>query len=676
MSSINIAFKNIKRSFKDFTIYFLTLTFAIALIYSFNAILTFTQNLPKMFILEGVDTGLKSIILVLSLFMSLLFGLMVIFANRFLIKRRFKELGIYMVLGMKRKKIAFILGAETFFMGLLSLIAGITLGVFLSQFIGIIIYKTLGADPSQMNFTFSKDGAVISIIAFSVTFLLVGLLNILMVSRLKVLNLVNYEKVNEKVRKPSILTAILGILSIVILIYAYNLIIKSKFNPNNGNDFYYAIILGLIGNFLFFNVFTSTVLTLVKKIKGLYYKQISPFTIRQIDSKVRTNSNYMAVIALTMMISFGAITAGYSIIDTIKDTIKGLHYKEFSLQIFNHGEKEDFKEEIANKIKEDLKDKIKNVVIYSYYNDYNYNLDNANSKELFDFYKLKRGIRMSIIDVKDVKPESYINNVLQSSDKTPLKAGETILISRDKEYIESLKKKLETKELKIILFEKEHIIKDIVYSEIMDDIYGGSITIGALINNKDGMAKMYSSTNIFGELTVNNEKTKREIYDYIENIIDSKLFKGTYISNNSEYVLELEIRTITLYMMFITGFIGLAFLISALAIMSLRELGDVQDSIGKYNVLRRLGASPRMINKSILTQISMTFIIPLIVGLIHALVGIYAAIPVINLFGNFNFTKSVPVPILTIVVIYLIYMLLTYSGSNRIIKEKSGYLKK
>ena len=133
-----LAFKNVRKSFQDYTIYFLTLTFAVCLFYVFNSVQSQKAMLEISASTETMMQMLETLIAFFSIFVAVVLGFLIVYANNFLVKRRKKELGLYQMLGMNRRSVSLLLMLETVFVGIIALAAGLILGVFASQGMSIV----------------------------------------------------------------------------------------------------------------------------------------------------------------------------------------------------------------------------------------------------------------------------------------------------------------------------------------------------------------------------------------------------------------------------------------------------------------------------------------------------------------------------------------------------------
>lgn len=247
-----LAFKNVKKSLSDYVIYFLTLSFGVCLFYVFNAvesqqtILLLSEQQHAM-----LQTG-TAMLGYLSVFISFVLAGLILYANNFLIKRRKRELGLYMTLGMDRGKISRILTAETFVIGLFSLGVGLLIGVAASQGMSVLTAKLMNVPMKYFAFTFSKDSLLKTILYFGVIFLVVMLFNIRTISKYKLIDLIHGGRKNETLRINKLwVCVVVFLLSLACLGTAYYLIIDNGMFMLD-NQFYASLILGTIGTVLFF----------------------------------------------------------------------------------------------------------------------------------------------------------------------------------------------------------------------------------------------------------------------------------------------------------------------------------------------------------------------------------------------------------------------------------------
>ena len=317
-----IAIKNVKKSFKDYTIYFLTLTLAVCIFYSFNSIesqkaLTEMSSSGKEY-----TEMLTTMISYMSVFVAVILGGLILYANNFLIKKRNKELGIYMTLGMGKTKISKILIYETIIVGIVSLVSGLILGLIVSQGLSILVSKLFDIAMSEYEFVISLSSMVKTIGYFAVMFLLVMVFNTYVISKYKIIDLLTIGRKTEEIKfKNPFVYLVTFILCAISLVSAYTLVLDVGLDPDDP-AFILAIVLGVIGTVLFFYSLSGFVLFIVKKNKKVYFKGLNIFVVKQINSKVNTNFVSMSVICLMLFLTIGILSTGFSFKSAIEAGLK------------------------------------------------------------------------------------------------------------------------------------------------------------------------------------------------------------------------------------------------------------------------------------------------------------------------------------------------------------------
>ncbi|MFS0781160.1 FtsX-like permease family protein [Bacillus sp. 1P06AnD] len=308
-----LAFRNVKRSISDYLIYFLTLTFAVCIFYSFNSI---SAQKAMADLSENKTQTVDSLMLLLSyvsVFVSVVLGFLILYANNFLVKRRKKELGLYMTLGMGKYKISRILVSETVFVGILSLAAGLGAGIIASQGLSFLTAKMFEVDVTKYQFAISKEALGKTILYFGIIYVMVMLFNTITITRYKLIDLLTASRKNEslKVRKTWV-SVLLFILSLALLATSYQQIMKNGLF-SGGNTVLVCVLLGVAGTFLFFMSLSGFALNLIKRNKKMYYSNINMFILRQINSKVNTTFLSMSVICIMLFFTIGVLSTGFSI---------------------------------------------------------------------------------------------------------------------------------------------------------------------------------------------------------------------------------------------------------------------------------------------------------------------------------------------------------------------------
>ena len=377
-----MAFNNVKKSFKDYTVYFLTLTFAVCIFYSFNSI-------NSQSILSELNEGqaqyidmLNQMMSILSVGVSVILGALIIYATNFLIKRRKKEFGLYMILGMKKRSMSTILFLETFYIGIISLVAGLVLGLILAQILSIFTAKLFVLEMTKYSFSISYQAIVKTAIYFAIMYFVVMVFNVICVSRYKLIELLSAGRKNEKIKVKNIyVSSFILILSIIILGFSYHFIGISSLDFTKV-EFKYSIILGIIGTLLFFYGISSVLFYMVSKKSSIYYNKLNSFSIRQISSKFNTNFISMTVICLMLLVTIGSLACGLAVKDSMESTLKKSTQFDASISYYSIDEDAVDKNpmEAMESLGYDINDKCNSMIVRTYYS------KNTNVKELLSKY--------------------------------------------------------------------------------------------------------------------------------------------------------------------------------------------------------------------------------------------------------------------------------------------------
>ena len=309
-----LSIRNMKKSFKDYAIYFLTLVLGVAIFYMFNsldsqqAMLEVSQSTRSMIQLMVQMIGM------ISVFIAIVLGFLIVYANNFLINRRKREFGIYMTLGMGRRQISTIILFETILVGILSLVVGIFIGVFASQFMSILVAKLFEADMTEFTFVFSKDACIKTCIYFAVMYLAVIIFNTLTISRYKLINLLTAVRKNEKVKmKNPIISILVFLASSILLGYAYYLVTGGVYELQTTNELLKPILMGIVGTIGIFWSLSGFILRIIQTRKNIYLKGTNMFVLRQLHNKINTNIASMSIICLMLFMTISALSSSLSI---------------------------------------------------------------------------------------------------------------------------------------------------------------------------------------------------------------------------------------------------------------------------------------------------------------------------------------------------------------------------
>lgn len=658
-----IAFKNVKKSFKDYTIYFFTLMLAVCIFYTFNSIESQKAMSEITSSGESYVDILSKVISYVSVFIAFILGSLILYANNFLVKKRNKELGIYMTLGMSKNKISKILILETIIVGILSLISGLILGLIFSQGLSILVVKLFGLKMSTYSFVISGKAMIKTVLYFGIIFLLVMIFNSFVISKYKIIDLLTVGRKTEEVKfKSNIVYLITFILCVISLVTAYKLILEVGLLGIKDKKFLISILLGVVGTFLFFFSLSGFILYIVKKNKKIYFKGLNIFIVKQINSKVNTNFISMSVICLMLFMTIGMLSTGFSFKNAIESGLKDSTPYDASANLYiDEGEK-------ANDIQKSLEyigvkfNKEDKVVYYDLYTDNKtiseaLNL-NANMRSIMNYMKLSDYNKIRALDNQNAIELNKDEVLITSNYANTLEAIQNYVKNNDSIKIEN--KSYKIKDKKVIEENlKTNFMKDNMITVIVnDDICDNMTLVSSNIN-----------VNFVGE-----GKEKREsdftnkIYSY--KTTDTDYDKIGFVLGASRTEIYESNKGMTTIVLFIGIYIGIVFLISSMAVLALQQLSEASDSIDRYKSLKRLGASEKDINKTIFIQTLVYFSLPVILAFIHSVIGIKVANDFVSVYNKPDIMGSSLITAGIFMIVYIIYFYITYSGYKNIVKNK------
>ena len=658
-----IAFKNVKKSFKDYTIYFFTLMLAVCIFYTFNSVESQKAMSEITSSGESYVDILSKVISYVSVFIAFILGSLILYANNFLVKKRNKELGIYMTLGMSKNKISKILILETIIVGILSLISGLILGLIFSQGLSILVVKLFGLKMSTYSFVISGKAMIKTVLYFGIMFLLVMIFNSFVISKYKIIDLLTVGRKTEEVKfKSNIVYLITFILCVISLVTAYKLILEVGLLGIKDKKFLISILLGVVGTFLFFFSLSGFILYIVKKNKKIYFKGLNIFIVKQINSKVNTNFISMSVICLMLFMTIGMLSTGFSFKNAIESGLKDSTPYDASANLYiGEGEK-------ANDIQKSLEyigvkfNKEDKVVYYDLYTDNKtiseaLNL-NANMRSLMNYMKLSDYNKIRALDNQNAIELNKDEVLITSNYANTLEAIQNYVKNNDSIKIENKSYKIKDKK----------VIEENLKTDFMKD---NMITV--IVNDDvcDNMTLISSNVNVN---FVGEGKEKREsdftnkIYSY--KTADTNYDKIGFVLGASRTDIYESNKGITTIVLFIGIYIGIVFLISSMAVLALQQLSEASDSIDRYKSLKRLGASEKDINKTIFIQTLVYFSLPVILAFIHSVIGIKVANDFVSVYNKPDIMGSSLITAGIFMIVYIIYFYITYSGYKNIVKNK------
>lgn len=666
-----IAINNVKRSFNDYFIYFLTLTFAVCIFYSFNSI-----EAQNSMIEMGKSTSefmgtLNTLIAGASVFVAFILGGLIAYANNFLIKKRKRELGIYMTLGMSKSKVSKILIIETILIGLISLVFGIILGIIVSQGLSIITTKLLAFNIIKYKFIISVNAMIKSTIYFGIIFFVGMILNQITISKYKLIDMLNASKKNEKIRiNNPFLSIVIFLISVAALVVAYILILEVGLTPEN-NLFIVSIIMGIIGTLLFFFSLSNFFVYAIQKNKKIYFKDLNIFVLRQINNKINTNFLSMTVICLMIFLTITLLFTMFSFKGSYDKLIKGNTSFDGTIQLFINQEDQKIKD-----IKEymDIMDfKYNAYEKQAFFNEHKINITISDLLNKYLTEQEKKDFAENYLDgaVSIIKVSEY-NSIIQLKGQPPISISEDeVLIVSNYEQMNNALNMFLANENTINIDNVNYTIKSEV--PIRENI----VTTGSYLNffylivpdNFSGELNLHSTgLNVMFE---GNKQSEEIFSNFLNNISENVEYRSIQVIGNTIELVNLRVYGSTTMLIFLGVYLGIVFLVSSAAVLALQQLSDISDSLDRYKSLKKIGVNDKLINKSILQQNLIYFMIPLVLAIIHSIIGMIVINRIFSAYSSSIIGSSSLMISLALFVIYGGYFYATYVRSKNIVRNSN-----
>ena len=676
-----LSLKNISKSIKDYAIYFFTLILGVAIFYVFNAIDDQSVMMKVSSTTAEIIKLMTNVLSGVSVFVSIILAFLIVYASRFLIKRRNKEFGVYLTLGMSKKKISLILFIETLIIGIVSLVVGLGIGFLLSQLMSILVANMFEADLTRFQFVFSTNACIKTLIYFSIMYFVVMIFNTINISKCKLIDLMHSNKKSEKIKlKNPLFCTIVFIISCIALGFAYYQVTGGIEKMTNANSIFVPIGIGAVSTFFVFWSLSGLLLKIFISMKNTYYKGLNSFTLRQFSSKINTMTFSVTIICLMLFITICVLSSALSMKNSLNKNFIDFSPRDIELSKrcnVNQEEsditdiqKENLKlsiEEAFKKFGFDFNSNLKNIVKFSLYYD-----DNVTLKSTLGSYHEIANKQYPFLNYSDyiilVKNSDY-NNIADSFhlEKVKLEDNEYVVVGNYSRIINIKNEALE-RNTKITINQKDYYPK---YKKAINGFYemGSQETEAGFIVLPDNALK--DEQKIRNQIIADYNGNPDDIESTINSITKNNQFYIDYgITINTKKDIREASIGLGVVVTFLGLYLGIIFLISCAAILALKELSESSDNVEKFKMLRRIGVDEAMINKALFRQIGIFFMFPLILASIHSVFGIMFCNNILKTMGvNFNL-KSVIITALFIIFIYGGYFFITYICSKNIIKEK------
>lgn len=719
-----IALRNIRRSLRDYAIYFVTIVLGVAVFYAFNSIgsqqLLFDLNSStseRMF--EMTDFFMR----MFSVVVAFVLGFLVIYANRFLIKRRQHEFGTYLLLGMGAGRVSLIVLLETVMVGVASLAVGLLVGFALSQGLSFATAALFGTTMKKYEFVFSSDALFVTLACFARIYLVVALFNLLAVNRFKLIDLFSARSRSEKnpVRNPWLCLAVF-LVSLAVIAAAYWNLKENGLVMLDDPKLAWATGLMLLGTLLFFWSLAGFVVAVLTKADGVYFRGLRMFTVRQVASKINTAFVSLWAVCVMLFFSVTVFSSGMGLMDVFTTGAEAAAPYDASLRadlVYASNEEEDaLLDESASALR-DLMAR-KNPEVYQLADAWDFNALAKLSAEVpgwddlvedaaeIDYYRVPGASLESLLEVFDMggdsldlegsladealvvaglsqfnamraltgqdpvapdEDECLVNNTMDMTqdvaDAAVANSPSLTLLSRSFTVsgeacsTQTVTAALESSALEIIV--PDSFIDDLKAQGAIP-----SYTYTNIMYREPGEATDMALREALGVSFMADAEAGFYGEDGVEiaqNAASNNYSPGfLWPSTMHTEKSQMVAQAYGLRMMitYLAVYVGFVLLVATAAVLAVQQLSETADSLPRYRTLSKLGCDDRMIRRSLLQQVLVYFLAPLGLAVCHAACAVYVLEGGLFKALGSTLVASIGLAAVLVIAIYGCYLLLTY----------------
>lgn len=723
-----LAWGNVRRAGRDYLVYLLTLTLGVTVFYAFN---TISMQVDIAGIDEkGLAQVMGSILGDLTYFLAGVMAFLMVYANNFIMKRRKKEFGLYQVLGMGRGRVATIMALETVIVSVVAFVAGIVLGVGLSQLMTFFTASLFKTQIANFHFFFSVHAFNLTLACMLVMFVLTLLLNLRAVRRTKLIELMGAERRNEsiKTRNPWIAIAIFAV-GVALVGVAYYRLLRDGFPltatdsklQEAMNQFGITTAMVTVGTFALFWGLSGMLIKLLQSLRGVYWRGLNMFTVRQLAAKVNTVCFSMGVIAMLLFLAITSVTCGMSIANVMNENLERYNPVDVSqTYVYYTPDTLDYYKGYKGYVNPSEADRMvladTTVDLYPAWHGKGKSAGNNN----------ETGKKVNIADVagEHVQIDSYLSYPFGGSDpsvtpsemckimgeKLPKAFGGSnadtmgLFVTPASQY-NKLRQMMG--EEPVSIGRDQYLLTCDMGGEL-GDLYtkymagGHALTLGghtlkpatdksdedtaAIANSAMGSnpgtvvvadellsqlnLQPYSSSLLVNykqgmDTTEADESIKHTLLDTL--LVDGKEpgSWGIFITRSEMYTQAAQMNGLISYLAIYIGFV---LVVACAAILSIQQLSNVADGSRSYRVLAQIGCDDRQIRHSVMAQQAVFFLFPLAVGLAHSFVALKVIIELVSIFGNMSIGGTVGLTCAIFLAAYGGYFLVTYLMSTGMVR--------
>lgn len=695
---VKIAFANVRKSARDFAVYFFTLVLGVAVFYAFNSIAdsSAVQNLPTD--ASDVVKLLSDIIAGVSVFIAIVLGFLVLYANAFLIRRRRAEFGMYLTLGMGKGDLLKISACETLIVGTASLAVGLLVGVALSQALTCLCLSMMAQPVEGVALSFSTKAFTMTLATFAAIFAVSMLWNSAHLAKSKLIDLLAGSRKNDKPRLRNLpLSFALFIVSLCIIGYSYSMLLRTGLISDSMSNLLVETILVSAGTVLLFFSLSGFLLKAAQMIKPLYLRGLNMFFLRQLASRINSTFVSMSVIAMTLFLALTSVCGGIGIVDAMQKNVEnGIRCDAsftsyYAMNVYDGNDDVSMQSLVNDLVEESNFDAVAALSkLTEQYGAPSWDSMVEDSAQInfypsdtsFDTLRNLTGLNLldsvgaGLITEDTTQQKAYLikasdfNAARELCGLEPIEIndGECLLWSdfaTTQPYLTSVAAKQPTiaigntqlkaqREIATDTIECTSVCTRAFQIVVPDGVVTGEPTM-AIFDARiaDGMHDAFTD---FCQAMCDRNNTEENSWPM-------------YMYQNAAGV-QAESHNLTALASYLAMYIGFIMVVACAAILAIQQLSDANDNARRYELLVKLGAPQRMISGALFKQVLVCFAFPLVVAIAHTICAMQTVKDLVLVFGNFNLSATALITAAIFLAVYGAYFLVTYFSARAIIIPK------
>lgn len=668
MTSFKLIVQNVRRHLRDCLIYFLTLLLAVSLFYAFNSISDQPAFAGMSLTRTLLYEQLGAMLALLSAAIAFVLAFLIVYANQFLLKRRKQELGIYMLLGMKKGRIARIFAGEALCIGGLALAAGLLFGFALSQGLSLVALKLFAIDIFAFRAVFSVAALKRTALCFAAIFLTVTACNVRTVSRVELIDLLTAKRKNETVRALSrIWSALLFLLALGCIATAGVLFCRDGILPSRENrSFQIAGIALFAGTPLLFASLSTVGVRAVKARETLYWKGLNAFLVQQIGSRLRTHYWILAIICGLLTVTICAVSVGVSTALAMNGLANASAPYDLNVlsdvSIDGDG---DLAGQLAAQGVElrGYAAQLEQIAVY----EAGFTYGEWFAGQTVDWWPIDRDVpdsQVSAIALSD------LNRALAMQGEGPVRLpdGQYLLNCNYKGTYRFVEAALEAHPVLTVAGTRLERASEAVLQETYIMTSVGNNDRGTLILPDALAARLEKEVNVL----LAQYRPGTDPDEVVQQLLPIGLDEThgyRYAEKNMMYDMFYGVNALV---SFLCCYVGSVFLLICAALLALKQLTDTADHMQRYGLLQKLGATRRQIDRALFWQTAIFFAAPLAVAGIFSAVLIQKAMEVVENFMNLHISTNLAFTVVLFLAVYGGYFLATCLSCKRMVMERQN----